>query len=131
MEFISQYYRRIPQTLLGLRALSELLLLIPYVTLKTVLSLPQVVNATCTEIHSVQPSQVCVGTAQSLTVIGRGFLKQLIPGRGGCRFKTRDGEIYSKHCACSMHWHSDNLEQIKQSQESLHSKQKAYQLQVK
>ena len=65
----------------------------------------QVINETCVEITSVEPSQICLSDIREqrikhVTLNGRGFHSILDEEKALCRFKTVDGRYLGEYlCA--------------------------------
>ena len=62
----------------------------------------QVIERTCVEVTSIQPSKLCVyRNATDLLLTGRGFTLNLNPSKAACRFRADSrtiGEILQQTC---------------------------------
>lgn len=57
----------------------------------------QVINKTCIGIRDVSPNQICLGSTDSVTLLGRGFTNDLNQSAVTCRFQTDNGHSLGKH----------------------------------
>lgn len=57
----------------------------------------QVVNKTCIGIRDVSPNQICLGSTDSVTLLGRGFTNDLNQSAVTCRFQTDNGHSLGRH----------------------------------
>ena len=66
----------------------------------------QVINETCIEISSVDPSIICFADLQDrvkqITLHGKGFNNQLDQDKALCRFMTADNQLLSEYINSSL-----------------------------
>ena len=60
----------------------------------------QVVNKTCIGIGDVNPNQICLGSTDSITLLGRGFTNDLNQSAVTCRFQTDNGHSLGRCNFC-------------------------------